>query len=62
MTETGEQDTDCNKEGQLNIVIDEIFRKFREADRFRREVSSSGDLKNYTHYLLLIVMSCVKFL
>lgn len=62
MTETGEQDTDCNKEGQHAILLDELVRKIRENDRFREGVSSSGDLKNYTHYLLLIVMSCVKFL
>lgn len=47
MTETGEQDIDGNNEGQN----DEYY-GFLPFTWNRREVSSSGDLKNYTSVLL----------
>lgn len=59
MTETGEQDIDGNTEGQND---EHYGLHFGLWPWIWREVSSSGDLKSYMYYLLLIVMSCVQFL
>lgn len=50
MTETGEQDIDGNKEGQNDDYYG--FLPFTLLPWNRREVSSTGDLKNYTSVLL----------